>query len=101
MIGVAVFSGFLAGQFTPRSTELVPSFQSTVLAPESAPVLRYCVQKGDSAWRIAAAMTGAGQNWQLLWPELKNKPIQIGGILEVRIDRIEALRQDSERGFVF
>jgi hypothetical protein len=88
MIGVAVFSGFLAGQFVLRST---------TPAPEASPILRYRIQKGDSAWRVAAALTGSGQNWQLLWPELKNKPIQIGGVLEVRIDRIVTIRQESER----
>jgi cobalamin biosynthesis protein CbiG len=63
-------------------------------APDSSPVLYYRIQKGDSAWRVAAALTGSGLNWQLLWPELKNKPIQIGDVLEVHIDRLEALRRD-------
>ncbi len=63
---------------------------------EGERVLRYRVQKGDSAWRIAAALTGAGQNWQLLWPELKDKPLRVGGVLEVRLKRLEASCRDKD-----
>jgi nucleoid-associated protein YgaU len=29
--------------------------------------LRYTVQRGDSPWRIAAALTGDGRRWRELW----------------------------------
>lgn len=36
--------------------------------PEGPVSVRYTVQRGDSPWRIAAALTGHGQRWRELWP---------------------------------
>ena len=54
-------------------------------------MIRYRVQKGDSPWRVAAALTGAGENWHLLWPELKDKPLKVGCVLELRLKKLEIL----------
>jgi hypothetical protein len=78
----------------PRVPQVVPEASAN---GEDERVLRYRVQKGDSAWRVAAALTGHGQNWQFLWPELKSKPVQVGSVLEVRVDRLGTLRQVRER----
>src|SRR5262245_22992287 len=38
-------------------------------APPAPAVLSYRVQRGDSLWRIASAVTGDGRRWRDLWPE--------------------------------
>jgi nucleoid-associated protein YgaU len=42
---------------------------TTVTRPKAARPLTYRAQRGDSLWRIAAALTGDGRRWRELWPE--------------------------------
>ena len=46
-----------------------------------APLTSYRVQRGDSLWRIAAALTGDGRRWRQLWPELEGRWLRPGTVL--------------------
>jgi Tfp pilus assembly protein FimV len=52
---------------------------------ERATLIQYRVQKGDSLWRVAAALTGRGSNWVELWPEYRGheRKLMPGSVLEV------------------
>jgi hypothetical protein len=73
---------------TPRSAR---PMAGAVPAPSPAPVLRYRVQRGDSLWRIAAALTGRGHRWRELWPQHARGDgrVAAGTVLEVEVGRLE------------
>jgi hypothetical protein len=52
----------------------------------------YRVQRGDSLWRIASALTGDGRRWHELWPEHAGGEgrIAAGTLLHVDVSRLEA-----------
>jgi nucleoid-associated protein YgaU len=67
----------------PRSSEAVPSAVGWFPSAASSPRLSYRVQRGDSLWRIAAALTGDGRNWRTLWPERDpSAPLVVGTVLD-------------------
>ena len=51
--------------------------------PASPTTITYRVQRGDSLWRIAAALTGEGSRWRELWPDRPDHPLLPGTLLEV------------------
>lgn len=62
-----------------------PTVASGVTARSSR--LPYRVQRGDSLWRIAAALTGDGRNWRTLWPERDpSEPLVVGTVIEAPLD---------------
>ncbi len=72
----------------PSPTRVAAESAGTVSAPapdppRSAPPLRYRVQRGDSLWRIAAALTGDGRRWRDLWPGRSSETVRAGEWLEV------------------
>ena len=46
-------------------------------------VVPYRVQRGDSLWRISAALTGDGRNWRTLWPDGDRRRLVPGMVVEV------------------
>jgi hypothetical protein len=56
---------------------------TAVVAPAASPSpLRYTVQRGDSPWRIAVALTGDGRRWRELWAD-PAPMLQPGMVLEL------------------
>jgi hypothetical protein len=53
-------------------------------AESRPPSVRYTVQSGDSAWRIAAALTGQGRRWRELWPDSPPRLVP-GMVLDVPV----------------
>ncbi len=56
------------------------------LRPPAAPkpaMVAYRIQRGDSLWRIAAALTGDGQNWRTLWPDGERRRLRPGTLVQV------------------
>jgi hypothetical protein len=80
------------------SAELSPSPQEepapvvTAAEPLVPQVVLYTMQSGDSLWRVAAALTGDGENWRRLWPAYqgREKELRRGTTLDIPIG---ALRQ--------
>jgi len=75
----------------PRPGAPVPPPASPAASPvppapraEGHPPVRYTVQRGDSPWRIAAALTGEGRRWRDLWPGPVPKLVP-GMVLEVAV----------------
>lgn len=103
---LAVTGGFVLGtlaaswrQFESRDAqtpETLPARASVTSRPEPpaavARVLRYHVQTGDSLWRIAAALSGEGKNWERLWPEMRGRSpvLRPGATLELDTHAIAA-----------
>ncbi len=59
-------------------------------SPASPAVVRYRVQRGDSLWRVAAAVTGDGRRWKDLWPDRASAtPLRAGEVLVIDPDRLE------------
>ena len=61
-----------------------------VASPPAPPhVVRYRVQRGDSLWRVAAALTGDGRRWKELFPGRADvdAPLVVGTVLEVDLGR--------------
>jgi hypothetical protein len=54
-------------------------------------VLSYRVQRGDSLWRISAALTGEGARWRELWPEHEGGAGRVvaGTVLRIDLSRLE------------
>jgi hypothetical protein len=75
---------------TPRTVIFDPETGTVTTAP-AGPSARaagirptYRVQRGDSLWRIAAAFTGDGRNWTVLWPARDPaQPLVVGTVLDV------------------
>jgi hypothetical protein len=61
---------------TPRPAE----------SPSRSAVLTYRVQRGDSLWRIASAITGDGRRWRELWPEHQGGEGRIAAGTVLRLD---------------
>ena len=55
----------------------------TLETPSPPRRITYRVQRGDSLWRIAAALTGDGRKWKDLWPEYEGRELTLlpGSIL--------------------
>lgn len=74
----------LRGERTVRAVPVAAASAAPVSSPSAAPHtparasivaprrVAYRVQRGDSLWRIAAALTGEGHRWRELWPERKH-----------------------------
>lgn len=66
----------------------------STLPPDPLPAeprpLDYRVQRGDSLWRIAAAVTGEGHRWRELWPEHAETGgrIATGTVLPIDLARV-------------
>jgi len=62
-----------------------------VASPPPVPshVVRYRVQRGDSLWRVAAALTGDGRRWKELFPGRADvdAPLVVGTVLEIDLGR--------------
>lgn len=60
--------------------------------------IQYVVQPGDSLWRIAAALTGRGANWQMLWPHATSEDrIIVGQVLIVDQPRLQEAKAMTRR----
>ena len=73
-LGLAGLGLAVASWPGPRPAEPPPERSSPAAVPASpspAPPrrVRYVVQRGDSPWRIAAALTGEGRRWRELFPD--------------------------------
>jgi hypothetical protein len=95
--------------FAPRPDEHVPqevfrdeaprpsprgeatSAPETTTPPTDRPLVLYTVQPGDSLWRIAAALTGDGRNWQDLWPSYEGREtrLPLGAQLEIPLAAVK------------
>jgi hypothetical protein len=64
------------------------------LRSEPATLIQYRVQRGDSLWRVAAALTGRGSDWVELWPEYRGheKRLMPGSVLEIPVGRVTDVR---------
>lgn len=81
IVGMAVGRGSAPAPLPPpvAARVVVPSVPAPVLPPAPA-VVSYTVQRGDSPWRIAAALLGDGRRW----PELATpRGLRPGQRLEV------------------
>jgi LysM domain-containing protein len=98
---VAVAVGALLGAAGLTMVRRAPAREAaapspTPLPPTPAPLLPpsrlidYRVQRGDSLWRIAAAVTGDGHRWRELWPEHAGTDgrITAGTVLQVDLSRL-------------
>ena len=82
LLAGAFLLGVLPGAFwhvvqTPPSPTIAPRPSAPIVrtpeAPPSPRKITYRVQRGDSLWRIAAALTGDGEKWKDLWPEYEGR----------------------------
>jgi hypothetical protein len=64
-----------------------PAIAETKSETGDPQLVHYTIQPGDSLWRVAAALTGDGENWRRLWPEYegREKQLQRGTGLEIPI----------------
>lgn len=67
---------------------VVPSVIPPADPPTPSRFVVYHVQRGDTLWRISAAITGDGRNWTQLWPERVTRPATLrpGTTLRVAVD---------------
>lgn len=94
LVGVGL--GFGWRELGPDETSVVASPPAPVVTQvveqlaaveESAPIIiHYQVQRGDSLWRVASALTGQGSDWSSLWPDYagRERELEVGAVLQVR-----------------
>jgi 5'-nucleotidase len=96
--GAALGAILLGRPAPPAAAPVVPPATAPAVTAQASPaapaVVRYRVQRGDSLWRVAAALTGDGDRWRELWPALDQKPGPLlpGTVLEVPADLTAAGR---------
>ncbi|HEX6739148.1 MAG TPA: hypothetical protein VF310_12790 [Vicinamibacteria bacterium] len=69
-----------------------PTASPAAVAPRpAAGSMTYRVQRGDSLWRIASALTGDGRRWRELWPEHASGEghLAAGTMLRVDLTRLQ------------
>jgi hypothetical protein len=92
-------AGVMARRPAPRPAALpAPVPTPPPLLPPPPEVLTYRVQRGDSLWRIASAVTGDGRRWRELWPEHRDGEGRLlaGTVLRLDLSRLEG-RAETER----
>jgi hypothetical protein len=98
-VGAALGAGgTLALRRAPPQTVVALPATSAPPPPVSSPrpeVLTYRVQRGDSLWRIASAVTGDGRRWRELWPERRDGDgrVAAGTVLRLDLSRLEGRAQ--------
>jgi hypothetical protein len=67
--------------------------------PPQPEILTYRVQRGDSLWRIASAVTGDGRRWRELWPEHGDGEgrLAAGTVLRLDLSRLEERAEPGRR----
>ncbi len=82
---------WLGPEETSVEASLPPVVASSAVVQETAtkeppPVIHYRVQRGDSLWRVALALTGRGADWSSLWPEYAGRELEleVGTVLEIQ-----------------
>ena len=83
----------------PRTAVLPAPVPTPPPVPLPQPeILTYRVQRGDSLWRIASAVTGDGRRWRELWPEHRESEgrLAAGTVLRLDLSRLPD-RAETER----
>lgn len=72
----------------PPQVIVPPQIMPPAEPPTPSRIIVYRVQRGDTLWRISAALTGDGRNWTRLWPGRTTRPatLRAGTTLRVPVD---------------